>query len=173
MKGYQSAVVALVGLTLGAAPVAAQDARTADVMPYVALGSAGTSPVGVAVTLPVASNFGVETDVAYRRGEGGINAMSTSASLLWFLPRVGRSTPYLAAGLGLSQYGAPVLSSVGTPIGAESRMAMTVNAGGGLKMPVKDNVDLRTDVRWTLSPGTQRPEQLRVAQGISLAVGKR
>jgi len=173
MNGYKSAAVALVAFTLGAAPVAAQDARTVDVTPYVALGSPGTSPVGIAVTLPVASNFGIETEVAYRRGEGHFNALSTNASLVWFLPRIGQATPYLAAGLGLSQYGALVVSSAGAPIGTERRLAMTVNAGGGLKMPVKDRIDLRTDIRWTVSPGAQRPEQLRVAQGISLAVGKR
>lgn len=173
MRLCESAVVALVGFTIGATPAMAQGARPADVTPYVALGSAGTAPVGVAVMLPVSSNFGVETDVAYRRGEGRIHALSTNASLLWFLPSVGRSTPYLATGLGLAQYGAPVRSATGTPIGTESRLALTVNAGGGLKMPVKDKVDLRTDVRWTTSPGAQRSEQVRVAQGISLALGQR
>jgi hypothetical protein len=173
MKRYKSASLALVAFALGAVPVAAQDAGTVHVTPYVALGSPGISPVGVAMTVPVASHFSVETDVAYRRGEGDINALSTNASLLWLLPRVGRSTPYLAAGLGLAQYGAPVPSSLGGPIGTASRLAFTVNAGGGVKMPVNDKIDLRTDVRWTVSPGAQRPEELRLAQGISLAVGKR
>src|SRR5687768_8536299 len=148
MRAYRSAVFGLVAFTLGALPVAAQDAKTVDVTPYVALGSDASSPVGAAVTFPVTSTLSVETDVAYRRGEGGIHALSSSTSLLWSLPRVGQSTPYVAAGVGLWQYGAPVFTSNGPPIGTQPRVAMTVNAGGGLRMPIKEKLDLRTDARW-------------------------
>ena len=55
MRAYKSAVFALVGLTLEALPVGAQDAKTVEVTPYVALGSAAASPVGAAVTFPVTS----------------------------------------------------------------------------------------------------------------------
>ena len=129
--------------------------------------------IGAAVTFPVTSTLSVETDVAYRRGEGRIHALSSSTSLLFFLPRVGQSTPYVAAGVGLSQYGAPVFSSNGPPIGTEPRVALTVNAGGGLKMPMNDTLALRTDARWFKSFGPQGSEQFRVAQGISFDVGKR
>ena len=173
MRVYKSAVFALVAFTLAALPVGAQDAKTVEVTPYVALGSAGVSPVGAAVTFPVTSTLSVETDVAYRRGEGRIHALSTNTSLLWFVPRVGQSTPYVAAGVGLSQYGAPVFSSDGPPIGTQSRVAMTVNTGGGLKMPMNDQLDLRTDARWFKSFGKQGSEQFRVAQGISFDTGKR
>jgi hypothetical protein len=173
MRAYKSGVFALVAFTLAALPVAAQDEKTVEVTPYVALGSAGISPIGAAVTFPVTSTLSVETDVAYRRGEGRINALSTNNSLVWFLPRVGEATPYVAGGVGLSQYGAPVFSSDGPPIGTQSRLAMTVNAGGGLKMPVNDKLDLRTDARWFKSFGKQGSEQFRVAQGISFGAGKR
>ena len=173
MRAYRSAVFALVAFTLEASPVGAQDAKTVEVAPYVALGSAAASPVGVAVTFPVTSTLSVETDVAYRRGEGRIHALSSSTSLLYFLPRVGQSTPYVAGGVGLSQHGAPVFSSNGRPIGAEPRVALTVNAGGGLKMPLNEKWGLRTDARWFKSFGPQGSEQFRVAQGISFDVGKR
>ena len=173
MRACKSAVFALVALTLEAVPVGAQDARTVEVTPYVALGSAGASPVGTAVTFPVTSTLSVETDVAYRRGEGNINALSSSISLLYFLPRVGRSIPYVVGGVGLSQYGAPVFSSNGPPIGTASRVALTVNAGAGLKMPINESLDLRTDARWFKSFGRQGSEQFRVAQGISFDVGKK
>ena len=173
MRAYKSAVFALVAFVLEALPVGAQDAKPVEVTPYVALGSAAASPVGAAVTFPVTSTLSVETDVAYRRGEGRIHALSTNTSLLWFLPRVGQSTPYVAGGVGLSQYGAPVFSSDGLPIGTQSRVAMTVNAGGGLKMPVNDKLHLRTDARWFKSFGKQGSEQFRVAQGISFDAGKR
>jgi hypothetical protein len=173
MRGYKSAVFAVVAFTLGALPVGAQDAKPVEITPYVALGSAGASPVGAAITFPVTSALSVETDVAYRRGEGDINALSSSVSLLYSLPRVGRATPYLAGGVGLSQYGAPVFASSGPPIGTESSVALTVNAGGGLKVAMNDKLDLRTDARWFKSFGRQGSEQFRVAQGISFDVGKR
>ena len=173
MRVYTSAVFALVAFTLPAVRAEAQDTRAVEVTPYLALGSAGASPVGAAVTFPVTSTLSVETDVAYRRGEGRIHALSTSTSLLRSLPRVGQSTPYLAAGVGLSQYGAPVFSSDHAPIGTQSRLAMTVNAGGGLKVPMNDTLALRTDARWFKSFGQQGSEQFRVAQGISFGPGKR
>ena len=173
MRAYKSAVFALVAFTFAPSPVAAQDAQTVEITPYVALGSEAASPVGAAVTFPITSTLSVETDVAYRRGEGRIHALSTNTSLLYFLPRVGRSTPYVAAGVGLAQYGAPVFSSSGPPIGAQPRVAMTVNAGGGVKTPMNDKLDLRTDARWFKSFGRQGSEQFRVAQGISFDVGKR
>ena len=176
MRAHKAAVFALVAFTFEALPVEAQDARTVEVTPYVAVGSAAASPVGVAFTFPVTSTLSFETDVAYRRGEGGINALSVNANLLYSLPRIGQSTAYVVGGVGLSQYGAPVFSSNGPPIGTETSLALTVNAGGGLKMPVNDKLDLRTDARWFKSfglPPGQGSEQFRVAQGLSFDVGKR
>jgi hypothetical protein len=173
MRTYQAAFVALVAFTLGAWPAAAQDVNTADVTPYVGLGSAAASPIGVAVTFPVTSTLSVETDLAHRRGEGDFHALSVNASLLYFLPRIGRSAPYLAGGVGLAQYGAFVYSVNGPPIGTQPRIALTVNAGGGLKMPMNETVDLRTDVRWFKSFGRQGSEQFRLAQGIGFDLRKR
>ena len=172
MRAYEAAF-ALVAFTLGALPVGAQDVRTVEVTPYVAFGSAAASLVGAAVTFPVSSTLGVETDVAYRHGEGRIHALSSSVSLLYFLPRVGQAIPYVVGGVGLSQYGAPVFSANGRPIGTETRVALTVNAGGGLKMPMNEKMDLRTDARWFKSFGRLGSEQFHVAQGISFDVGKR
>jgi hypothetical protein len=174
MRAFKPAVFALVALTLHALPVGAQDARPVEVTPYVGLGTGGASPVGAAVTFPVTSTLSVETDVAYRRGEGPMHAMSTNVSLLYFLPRVGNARPYLAGGVGLAQYGAPIFSAKGgPPIGTESRLAPTVNAGGGLQMPINKKLDMRTDARWFKSFGRLGSEQFRVAQGISFDAGKR
>lgn len=159
--------------TLIASPAVAQDANAVEVTPFVALGSSGTSPLGVAVAFPVSSTLSIETEVGYRRGEGRIHAVSTSVSLLYALPRVGRVTPYLAGGAGLSQYGAPVFSADGYPIATQPRMRVTVNAGGGLKTRMDDKLALRTDARWFKSFGRYGSEHFRVAQGIALDVGKR
>jgi hypothetical protein len=172
MRAYRSAVFALVAFTLGALPVRAQNAKPVEVTPYVALGSAMASPVGTAITFPVTSTISVESDVAYRRGEGHMHALSLSTSLLYSLPRIGQSTPYVAAGVGLSQYGSPIFSGTGGPVGTQSRLAVTTNVGGGLKMPMNENLDLRTDARWFKLLG-QGSDQFRVAQGISFGMGKR
>ena len=175
MRAYKSAAFALITFTFGTLPAGAQsDPKTVQVTPYVALGSEVASPVGAAVTFPLTSTLGVETDVAYRRGEGDIHALSLSANLLYSLPRVGKSTPYVAAGIGLSRYGTPIFSSTNRPIATQPRLAMTVNAGGGLKMPINERVELRTDARWGKFLGRQSPsEWVRVAQGISFGVGKK
>lgn len=173
MRVSHFASTTLAVLALGAWPAAAQDQEPVSITPYVAIGTAGASPVGVAVTVPMTSTLSLETDVAYRRGEGDLPTLSTSASLLYFLPRIGRSTPYLAAGVGLAQFGAPVFGASGPPMGTVSSVAFTANAGGGLKMPMTDTLDLRTDARWFKSFGRMGSEQFRVAQGIGFDLGKR
>lgn len=174
MHRYRTGVFAIASLTVAALPLAAQEARTVEVTPYVALGSQGAAPLGAAVTFPVSAKAGIETDVAYRRGEGNINAVSSDVSLRLFLPRLGRSAPYLVGGIGLAQYGAPVFAAAGgPPAGTQSRVAFRVNAGGGLKTPINGKVGLRTDARWYKSFGTQGSEQFHVAQGLSFDVGKR
>lgn len=173
MRTYGSAFLTLVAVALAAAPAFAQDTPAVEVTPYLAVGTAGASPVGAAITFPVTSTVSVETDVAYRRAEGRIHALSSSAGLLWYLPPVGQATPYVAGGLGMAQYGAPVFGADGPPIGTEPRLAITVNAGGGLKVPMNDKLDLRTDARWFKSIGRHGSEQFRVAQGISFDVAKR
>ena len=72
MRVNKFTIVAFVAFSLAAVPAGAQNAKTVEVTPYVALGSAGVFPLGVAVTFPVTSTLSVETDVTYRRGEGRI-----------------------------------------------------------------------------------------------------
>jgi hypothetical protein len=173
MRAYILGFLTIVVFTFVASPAVGQDAKAVEVAPFVALGSTGASPIGVAIVFPVTSTLAIETEVGYRRGEGRIHALSSSASLLWDLPRVGRVTPYLAAGAGLSQYGAPVLSPGGYPLATQSRTTVTVNAGGGLKTRIDDKADLRTDARWFKSFGRHGSEHFRVAQGVAFDVGKR
>ena len=168
----RASLFAVVAFALAASAAAAQDTQTVDVTPYLAVGSAGASPVGLAVTFPVTPTLSVETDLAYRRGEG-LHAFSTSSSLLYSPRRGGQVKPYIGGGVGLSQYGSPVFSASGTPIGSQSRVAVTLNTGGGLRMAVNEKLALRTDARYYKSFGGQGSEAFRVAQGISFVAGKR
>ena len=172
VRHHTSAVFGFIALIVATTPVWAQDARDIEVTPYVALGSDAAPPVGTMLTVPLTPTLSLETELGYRWGEGDVHALSTSTSLLWLLPRVGQASPYLAAGVGLAQYGKPVFSLNGPPIGTQRSLAMTVNAGGGVKLPMNGNLDLRTDARWFKFIG-QGSDEFRVAQGISFDVGKR
>jgi hydroxymethylglutaryl-CoA reductase len=79
----------------------------------------------------------------------------------------------LAGGAGLAEYGTPIVSREGSLIGTQSRLALEVNAGGGLKVPVDDTWGMRSDARWFKSFGRNGGEHFRVAHGISFDVGKR
>jgi hypothetical protein len=121
----------------------------------------------------------VEGDVGYRNDASHINGLSTNASLLFSLPRAGRMTPYLATGYGVSHYAAPVFSSLNAPpIGAVSRLGLSVNFGGGLRTRLTNRVDLRTDARWFMpvANGVRDPYQtghFRLGVGVGLFLGPR
>ena len=157
-----------------AIPAAADSsARAIEVTPFVSLGSPGSTPVGAAISFPLSDHLSLEAEVGYRRGEGRLHALSSNASVLWTLPRVGATVPYLAAGVGLAEYGAPIIGREGMPIATQPLVAFTVNAGGGLKVPVDDSWGMRTDARWFKSYGRHASEHWRVAHGISFDVAKR
>ena len=144
-----------------------------EVMPYVSIDSRGMIPIGAAVSFPLNSTFSIETEVGYRRAEGNLNALSSSANLLYNLPKLGRVTSYLAAGAGIAQYGSPIISPRGGVIGTQSAIAFEVNAGGGLKVPIDDSMDFRTDARWYKSFGRNSSDHFRISNGVSFDVGKR
>jgi len=172
------AAIAAFALTIGALPAAAQTPATdepaeingVEVTPYVSLGSELASRVGAAITFRWTRQVSLEAEVGYRHGE--IHALSANASLLYDLPRFGRVTPYLAAGGGLEQFGT-ALEQPGGALATQPRVAFTVNAGGGIKVPVDDNWGLRTDARWFNGLGREAPEHWRVYNGVSFRTGGR
>jgi hypothetical protein len=179
-----SLTTTMLAFAMAASPASAQSAATEpvppvitsptiEVTPFVSIDSRGSSPLGVAIMFPLNSSFSIETEVGYRQGEGGLNALNSSANLLYALPPLGRIKPYLAAGAGLAQYGAPVVSLDDSIQGTEPRIAFEVNAGGGLKVPVSENWAMRTDARWFKSFGRNAQEHWRVSQGVSFDTGKR
>jgi|EndMetStandDraft_4_1072995.scaffolds.fasta_scaffold209143_3 hypothetical protein len=175
MKALVFTSATCVVLAVAAIPSAAQ-AQTAlpsiEVTPFVSLDSRGMIPIGTAVSFPLNSTFSIETEVGYRRAEGNLNALSTSASLLYNLPRVGRVTPYVAGGVGIAQYGSPLITPRGV-IGTQSAMAFEVNAGGGIKVPMDNSMDFRTDARWYKSFGRNSADHFRISNGVSFDVGKK
>lgn len=141
-----------------------------EVTPFVGIGSAASARIGAAIRFEWTHRLGLELEMDYRRAE--INALSSSVSLLYDLPRLGRTIPYLAGGVGVEQYGtALVLPGLG--VVTQSGLAFTVNAGGGVRVPVSENWGIRTDARWSNGIGSNAPERWRVYNGVTFRRGGR
>ena len=168
------AIGLVLAITIGAKPALAQSAdpvtQPVEITPFVSTGSVLSSRVGAAIAFAFTPTLSLETEVGYRRGE--IGAVSSTVSLLYSLPKLGRVTPYLAGGVGLEQYGAPV-EQRGLGIVAQPRIAFTINAGGGLKVPIDDTWGFRTDARWFNGVGRDVGEHWRLYNGVTLGKGAR
>src|SRR5262245_30335628 len=168
-------VVALAcAILVTAASARAQDAPTeqsgasAEITPYAFLGSNTSTGAGVAVRWPLAKPLSLELETSYRRAE--IGGLSSNLSLLFDLPRVGPATPYLACGVGLDQYGTAELPA-GTVV-ARERTALSVNAGGGVRVQTNQNWGVRADARWFNDLGSG-PERWRLYNGVTFGGGRR
>jgi hypothetical protein len=141
-----------------------------EITPYVALGSGQTIGGGGAVRWEIAPRLGVEVETDVRRA--GITAMSVALNLIYDLPAIGRVVPYAAVGVGFEQYATafyhPTLGVV-----PKTGEALTVNAGGGLRIPIDDRWGVRTDARWINGIGREAPEHWRIYNGATFGVGKR
>jgi hypothetical protein len=147
----------------GAQDHAAPPRDAIEVTPYVALGSGSSAGAGAAVRWPLVGALSLEVDTSYRHAE--IGAMNVSANLLYDLGTFGRITPYVAAGVGLDQYGTPEATPGG--IVSRERTGMAVNAGGGVRVRAAEQWGLRTDARWINGLGRQSGERWRVYNGVT------
>lgn len=134
-----------------------------EITPHVALGSAASTGVGAAITWPLGKSFSVEFEMGYRRAE--MNALNTSLGLLFDLPSIGRLQPYLIGGAGLDQY----RTAEGSPSGLliRSTTGLSLNAGGGIRVPLTPDFGLRTDARWSNGIGRHAPERWRIYNGVT------
>jgi hypothetical protein len=107
--------------------------------------------------------------MGYRRSE--VNALTSSVSLLFDFPSIGRVVPYVAGGIGLEQYGIAVASPAGGVL-TQRATALAVNAGGGVRVPLTDQWGLRTDARWSNGMGRSAPERWRMYNGITFRHAK-
>jgi opacity protein-like surface antigen len=137
-----------------------------EITPFVSLGSNASSGVGAAVRWPLGSNFSLEVETAGRWSE--VTALSAGVSLLFDLPTIGQATPYVAAGIGLDQYGFPV-ELPGRAVATQTGTTVTVNAGGGVRVPVAGNWGMRTDARWSNGIGSKAPERWRLYNGVTFS----
>ena len=186
MKAFTITTLMVVGSIASALPASAQGEAAVPpgpasshaaasprvkITPFVSSDSRGSTPVGAAITFPLGSKFSLEAEVGYRR-QGRLNLLNSNASLLYDLPSLGRTTPYLAAGAGLADTAVPIVTADGSVVGAP-RVALEVNAGGGVEVPITDSLGMRTDARWNQSLGKERAEHWRISHGVSFDVGRR
>jgi opacity protein-like surface antigen len=169
-------VLSTAALLAGPGIALAQDSRgqaatpSVEIMPYVSVGSSAASGVGTSVRWSVAPKLSIELDTALREAE--VTGLNSSVSLVYDLPSIGRLTPYVAGGVGFEQYGAVVESPVQGLVTVK-KTTFTVNAGGGIRMPIDDKWGVRTDARWSNGIGMQAPERWRVYNGVTFATGGR
>ena len=171
-------VVTLTCALLGVANYArAQEARestsssspsSVEITPFVSLGSATSSRIGVAIRWPLASHLSAELETGYRRGE--MHALSSHFSLLYDLPTLGRVAPYVAGGIGLEQYGVALEAPQGRLV-TQQQTALSVNAGGGVRVPINQRWGVRSDARWFNGLGRTAPERWRLYNGVTVGRG--
>jgi hypothetical protein len=167
-----SVAVVLVGAMLAVATSAhAQDdatqagfRATPEIAPYAFLGSNGSSGVGAAVRWPLPNHLSVEVETSSRLSD--VARLNANFSLLFDLPEIGRVTPYVAAGVGLDQYAYAETAPSGAMV-AESGTALSVNAGGGVRVGGDQTWGMRTDARWSNGIGRKAPERWRLYNGVT------
>ena len=146
----------------------ASPGRPVEITPYVLMGSPSASGVGTAVRWPVGSRLGIELETELEHAE--ITAMNVALSLVYDLPAIGAVTPYVAGGVGLERFGKALYRPDGKPLlGTDT--ALTLNAGGGVRVPVNDRWGVRSDARWIYGPGRDAPDQWRIYNGATVGVG--
>jgi hypothetical protein len=97
--------------------------------------------------------------------------LSASAGVLYSLPKIARVTPYVATGVGLAPYSMLLEPPASDPVSLQ-RTTLTVNAGGGIEIPVTQNWGLRTDARWFNGQARGAGEYWRLYYGVTFRAGR-
>ena len=169
-----SAASLMYALLVVAATAEAQDAParpSADRLPvevstFLAVGALDASSTGVTARMPIRArrasrpkpNGGWRRSAASGRGQPRAD-----------LRKPGRVTPYVIGGAGIDRY---KVSLGGPQQGSTTQLtsALSVNAGGGVRIPLNARWGMRTDAR--ISNGIGRsPTRWRVFYGMTANVG--
>ena len=132
-----------------------------EITPYVSVGSPTSPRFGGAIRWAFPLNLSAELEAGKRPD---VNGLALNVSLLYDLATIGPVTPYVAGGVGLDQYGYAFGS--GGDIFVKTKTAFTLNAGGGLRVPIDDTWGVRADARWFDTFG-KTPDRWRVYNGVT------
>lgn len=164
--------VVLLGLST-TQPTAAQstDNRTVgpvEVTPFASVGSYPSSRMGAAITFPWTPNLSVESEVGWRLTASDLTA---SAGVVYNLTKMARVTPYVATGVGLAPYSALFQVPTGDSLSVQ-QTTFTINAGGGIEIPLSQNWGLRTDARWIDGVARGAGNYWRLYYGVTFRAGR-
>jgi hypothetical protein len=141
-----------------------------EVAPSISTGSAGSPGVGAAVRWSLTPKLGLELESEVRWAD--LTAVNTHAGAVYDLLRIGRVTTYAAGGVGLERFGYATFVA-GFPPLIGTGTTLSINAGGGVRVPVTDRVGVRIDARWFNPHDHRATERWRVATGVTLGFGRR
>ncbi len=164
--------VVLLGLS-AAQPAAAQSTENQAVGPvevttFASFGSYPSSSMGAAVTFPLTRTLSVESEIGFRPTPSDLSA---SAGVLFSLPKFARVTPYVAGGVGLAPNQTLLEVPTDRPMFLQ-QTTFTLNAGGGIEIPLTENWGFRTDARWLNGVARGAGEYWRVYYGRTFRAGR-
>ena len=141
-----------------------------EVSPSISTGSTGSPGVGAAVRWSLTPKLGVELESEVRWAE--LTAVNTHAGVVYDLLRIGRATTYAAGGAGVERF-AHAMFLTGFPPVIGTGTTLSINAGGGVRVPISDRVGVRVDARWFNPQDDRASERWRIATGVTIGFGRR
>ena len=167
-----SVMCALLVLTATAEAQYAPARPSADKLPvevstFLSVGGLDTSSTGVTARMPIRARLSLEAEAEWRLE--AISGLNASGNLVLDLRKPGRVAPYVIGGAGIDRY---TVTIDWPQHGSTTQLtsALSVNAGGGVRIPLNARWGMRTDAR--VSNGIGRgPTRWRVFYGITANVG--
>ena len=167
-------VALVLALAVAAAAAAQEPPATpgADPLPvelstFLSVGGLDTSSTGVTARMPIKARLSFEAEAEWRLED--VSGLSASGNLVFDLRKAGRITPYVIGGAGIDRY---TVSIDWPQQGSTTQLtsALSVNGGGGVRIPLNARWGMRTDAR--VSNGIGRgPTRWRVFYGMTANVG--
>ena len=164
----------LLALATGAAAQGppAQDSLSTDRLPvevstFLSVGDRDASGTGVTARLPVRWRLSFEVEVGWRLE--AVSGLSASGNLALDLRKPGRVTPYVIGGAGIDRY---TVGADWPQLGLTTQLtsALSVNGGGGVRIPINARWGMRGDARISEDIG-RGPTRWRVFYGVTANVG--
>jgi hypothetical protein len=164
---YALLVMAVTAQAQGAPAHPAVDRLPVEVSTFLSVGSLDASSTGVTARMPIHARLSVEAEAEWRLED--VSGLNAAGNLVLDLRKPGRVTPYVIGGAGIDRYTVsyswPEREST-----TQLTSSLSVNAGGGVRIPLNARWGMRTDAR--ISNGIGRgPTRWRVFYGMTASVG--
>jgi hypothetical protein len=143
------------------------DRLPVEVSTFLSVGGLDASGTGVTARMPIRARLSFEAEAEWRIQD--ISGLNASGNLVLDLRKPGRVTPYVIGGAGIDRYTVAFGWSGQIPT-TQLTSALSVNGGGGVRIPLNARWGMRSDAR--ISNGIGRgPTRWRVFYGMTANVG--